>query len=235
MAIHANGTTALWAAMCDSGSPLVSLLGFRCIAEKSQPDAFGAALAVLASRRNASLYLFPAQLQLLNEALPTAVNKNTFSQFVTDPKHDALKLDDVTAFLDEEFLHDWAVNSELQSVPGKVQSLAVGAVYAKSLEDGSPIPDSVATIFNSFEKASGDRLAVFVWYAPETFESSRLKAAIERLLQDDNVSSGMYQIALSQKIAFVKSHVDPKAFELSPVRKQRYDRFRQSAAKREGG
>lgn len=219
--------------MCDSGSPLVSILGFRCISEKSREDAFLAALAVLAHRGNASMYLFPEPIRVVNEAKPTEGNKISFFRFVTDPKHKQLKLDDVTSFLNQDFLQDWAFTADLQSVPAKVQAMAVGEVYAKSLADGSSIPTSVAKIFDSFDKSFGDRLAVFVWYAPES--DDRLSAAITRLLQDDQVPLGMYQIALSQKIKFLESNIRSDTLELTPEQQQRYDRFRQSAARRESG
>lgn len=230
--IHANGTPDFWAEMCDSGSPLVSVLGFRCINENSQQDAFHAALAVLA-HRTTSLYLFPEPARLVNDAKPTEGNKNTFYQFVTNPKHEKLKLDDVTSFLNQDFLQDWALTADLQSVPAKVQAMAVGEVYAKSLADGSSVPVSVAKIFDSFDKSFGDRLAVFVWYAPES--DDRLSAAIARLLQDDQVPLGMYQVALSQKIKFIKSSIHADALELTAEQQQRYDRFCQSAARRESG
>ena len=233
--IYANGTPELWAAMCESGSPLVSLLGFRCVTEKSQNGTFRRALAVLAHRGSASLELFAKPLLVVNEASPIRDNKKVFSDFVTNPKHVELKLDDVTAFLNEHFLCDWPATAELETVPAKVQSLAVSAVYAKNIEDGTALPPSVAKLFDSFDKSSGDRLAVFVHYAPPTTESGRVKAAIERLLQDDEVGIGPYQLALSKQFDFIDAHVDFNTLKLKPQYQQRYDRMRQSAANRKRG
>ena len=188
----------------------------------------------LANRGSNSLYAFAEPLRCVNEAKASDENKAAFTQFVTDPKNGNLKLNEVTAFLDETFLYDWAVGADLSSVPASVQTLAVGQVYSVSNDKGSVIPDSVAATFNSFEKHSGDRLAVFVWYAPASIDEPRLRDAIERLLQDDEVSTGMYQLALHQRIDFIKNHIDTAKLQLSPAHQQRYDGFRESAGKRNG-
>lgn len=233
-AVNTRGTRSLWLSMCSSGEPLVSLLGFRCVAENLPDDSFQAALATLANRGSNSLYAFAEPLRCVNEAKASDENKAAFTQFVTDPKNGNLKLNEVTAFLDETFLYDWAVGADLSSVPASVQTLAVGQVYSVSNDKGSVIPDSVAATFNSFEKHSGDRLAVFVWYAPASIDEPRLRDAIERLLQDDEVSTGMYQLALHQRIDFIKNHIDTAKLQLSPAHQQRYDGFRESAGKRNG-
>jgi hypothetical protein len=106
-------------------------------------------------------------------------------------------------------------------------------VYAKALEDGSSIPESVATLFDSFDKSSGDRLAVYIRYAPKSTEPDRLKVAIERLLRDDDVSIGMYYIALSAQREFMGAHIDVETLKLNPSHDSRYDRWRQSAANRQ--
>jgi len=230
--IHQQGTRSLWLSMCQSGEPFVSLLGYRCIVEKSPTDSFDAALATLASCGISAIHLEPRKQ--LDEAKPTDDNKRTFTRFVNNPKNGKLALDDVTAFLNESFLYDWAVSTDLSSVPAKVQYIAVGQVYFEANEEDSEIPESVAVVFNSFEKQSGNRLATFVRHAPASVGTARLRSAIERLLQDDTVPVVMFHIALDQRVGFIRCHVDASKLQLTPAQKERFERFLERAEKREG-
>jgi hypothetical protein len=231
--VYADGTLPLWRQMSESGFSLISILGYRCIAEDSPAQEFHAALQVLSRRESgASLLLFAKPLTVVNEARLTPGHSATFTKFICDPAHQNLDLHGVTAFLNRDFLVAWAANTDLATVPPEVQAMAVSSSYTASIEQGTPLPESIRRTFDSFATSSSDRLAVFVWHAPDTTDPRTLKAAIERLLRDDTVSDHMYQIALYQKLDLIKATVvEARNLGLSPKQQARFDAFIDTAAK----
>lgn len=155
----------------------------------------------------------------MNEA-----RRATFTDFVTDPKNEHLKLVDVIVFLNDAALYDWAVHVDLTRVPTDVQCLAVGHVYTAT-DSPKKIPESVSRIFDEYDERSGSRLAIFVWYAPQATDRERLTAAIRRLLRDDTVEEAMFWLSLRDRMTFIKEHIDVDTLGLSPSQRARYDRL----------
>lgn len=232
--IWADGTPELWQELCKSGSTMVSLLGYRCIAEKVPQWKFQAALHVLSRRKGGSMLIFIQPLQLLNDAKLTEDSSAAFTKFISSPDSEELDLREVTSFLSSEFLSGWAAKADLPTAPAEVQALAVSSAYAASVDHGTPMPESVERAFSSFAESTSDRLAVFVWHAPDSIDKDELVAAITRLLRDDTVSEPMYQAALYQKIDFIKANINPADLNLNARQQARFDEFLKEAAKHAG-
>ena len=233
--IWSDGTPTLWQELCKSGSTMISLLGYRCIAEKFPQWNFQAALHVLSRRKKGgSMLIFIQPLQLLNDAKLTEDSSAAFTKFISAPGSRELNLRDVTAFLNSEFQSGWAAKADLPTAPPEVQAMTVSSAYAASVADGTPIPESVERTFNSFAESTSDRLAVFVWHAPDSIDKDKLVAAITRLLRDETVSDPMYQGALYQRVDFIQANMNPADLDLSVGQRARFDEFLKRAAKLAG-
>lgn len=225
--IYRDGTFNLWDEMCRSEKPFVSLLGYRCITEKMPAKSFRAAMETVARRGQILSAVFFEPIKQINETSPTTENMLQFTEFVRDRSHAHLILSDLGSFFSEAFIQQWALNTDLAEVPASIQCLAVSQVYAGSVDKGTTVPPSIETIFNTFDQHSDERLVWFLWHAPANTEESRIISAIEKLLREDSVPFGLYQIGLGRHVTLLKAQIEINSLHLTPNQLKRYEQFLQ--------
>jgi hypothetical protein len=225
--IYRDGTFNLWNGMCRSGEPFVSLLGYRCIVEKMRAKSLRSAMDVVARCGQMSSVMFYEPIKQINETSPATENMLQFTEFVRDPSHEHLNLTYLGSLFHEDFIQQWALNTDLAEVPASIQCLAVSQVYTESANKGTAVPPSIETIFNTFDQHSDERLVWFLWHAPTDTEESRIISAIEKLLREDSVPFALYQIGLGRHVALLKAQIEINSLHLTPNQLKRYEQFLQ--------